>query len=92
VLGCAIAQGVREIWQRLAADHAARPILGRLVGQGPAGLLAEARELGFAPRAGYADKCQLCWDLRRWFVRHGRHGEELQPAWMYQDEARTGEP
>jgi len=85
VLGTVGPESVSEIWQRLDADHARRPIVGRLAAAGPVALLAGAVRGGFEPRPGYADKCHLCWDLRRWMVGRGLGGAELHPAWMYEE-------
>ena len=82
--GGALEPGVADIWRRLDADYADRPVVGTLVRHGPAGLLVEAEACGFVAREGYAGKCQLCWELRRWLIRRGRHGDELGPAWMYE--------
>ncbi|MEN6307445.1 MAG: hypothetical protein ABFD91_06780 [Anaerohalosphaeraceae bacterium] len=38
-----------------------------LLTEGPAGLLDEACSHGYSPRPGYASKCHLCTDLRRFF-------------------------
>ena len=82
--GAPVAGAGGQVWRRWAADHGRRAVVGVLAADGPAGLLAEAREGGFVPRAGYAGKCQLCWELRRWFVAGGQHADELAPAWMYE--------
>lgn len=74
---------VAEIWRRLDEDHAARAVLGPLAARGPVGLLARARAGGFVPAGGYASKCHLCWEIRRWFVQRGQHLDELAPPWMY---------
>lgn len=69
------------------ADRALRrPIVSRLALAGPFGLLDEAHRLGFRPpAAGYASKCHLCWELRRFFVRLGLHSDELGPRWLYDE-------
>jgi len=85
VLGTAGPVSVAEIWHRLDADHASRPIVGRLAAGGPVELLALAVRSGYQPRDGYADKCHLCWDIRRWMARRRLGGEELGPAWMYDE-------
>jgi len=81
-----VAEGdVAAAWQRLSADHAARPIVGVLAEKGPCGLSAPARDLGFTPRpGGYAGKCHLCWDIRRFLVRLGHARSELGPEWLYE--------
>ena len=84
VLGRAGPQSIAEIWQRLSIDHAVRPVVGTLARVGPVGLLPVARAAGYAPRPGYAGKCHLCWDLRRWLALEGRYGDELGPLSLYQ--------
>ena len=70
---------VGECWRRLDADHADRPILGVLAGQGPAGLLSEARATGFRQAPSYASKCHLCWSVRAHLLALGLHLDELGP-------------
>jgi hypothetical protein len=84
VLGLAGQESIAAIWHRLQADYADRPIVGTLVRQGPAGLLPWAEAAGFVPSGGYAGKCQLCWDIRRWLAAGGRHADELGPTELYQ--------
>lgn len=84
VLGQVGPESVAQIWQRLNADHAARPVLGTLARCGPVGLLAPAQAAGFAPQPGYAGKCHLCWDVRRWLALGGLYGDELGPLALYQ--------
>ena len=51
---------------------------------GPVGLLDAARDRGFVPRdEGYADKCQLCFHLRRHLHRAGAFVAALAPAAVY---------
>ena len=83
VLGTLADVGASELWRRLDEDHAARPVVGTLARQGPAGLLADAAGRGFAPKGAYAGKCHLCWDTRRWLAEQGLYPEELAPMWMY---------
>ena len=90
LLGRCGGQSVADEWRRLAADHASRAIVGPLARGGPAALLEAARAAGFQPRDGYAGKCHLCWDIRRFLAGKGLHGEEIGPAWMYQDEGACG--
>ncbi len=83
-LGTAGAESVRRLWDRLADDHAERPIVGRLARRGPVALLQEALQTGFQPAGGYARKCQLCWSLRGHLARRGLYGAELAPTWPYE--------
>jgi len=85
VLGHAGAESIGDIWQRLAEDHASRPVVGALAGRGPAGLVERARKSGFVPRRGYAGKCHLCWDVRRYLVDKAEFSAELGPAWLYRE-------
>ncbi len=70
-------------WQKLDSDHASRPIVGLLAQCGPVGLMDLARQSGFAPAAGYASKCHLCWSIRRHLSAGGLGGGELAPAEFY---------
>lgn len=84
VLGQASGGGeIAEIWRRLADGPGARPVAALLAAGGPAGLTRRAVKDGFAPQAGYASKCHLCWDVRRWLTERGMYKAELAPAWMY---------
>ena len=83
VLGSVSEGTVGDLWRRLEADRARRPVVGRLAAHGPVGLLAEAESLGFAPRAGYAGKCHLCWDIRSFLSSKDLYRDELGPVWMY---------
>jgi len=61
------------------------PTAALLAERGPAGLLAEARRLGFAPDPqGYADACHLCWSLRRFLVRRGAAPADVGPTELYE--------
>jgi hypothetical protein len=90
---------MKNIWRRLYEDFSVtalgapdgdsqRPIVSMLTLAGPCGLLDEARRLGFRPAVGYASKCHLCWELRRFFVRLGIHSDELGPRWLYDESPR----
>ena len=86
---------VGEIWRRLSerfadTDENLPPgasgggVLAVLARRGPAGLARLAAAQGYEPdRSGYAGKCHLCWDVRRWLLRRGLFREELGPAEMY---------
>ena len=92
---------VSRLWQSLTDDLQSRPILAALAQSGPVGLLERAKALGFAPRPGYAGKCHLCWDIRRFLAGRGRLEsshvgadlgmagvrDELGPGWLYEDAA-----
>ena len=57
------------------------PLLNALAESGPASLLPLAREHGFCPEAGYADKCTLCFEIRRHLV--DRMPAEFGPPHLY---------
>jgi hypothetical protein len=86
VLGLGTRESIPEIWRRLAADRAGRAVLHTLAEKGPVGLLPIARDSAFVPRAGYAGKCHLCWDIRKHLARSGLSRDELGPVWIYEDE------
>ncbi len=73
-----------ELWRRLDADWAERPLLSTLAIRGPVGLMDEATRHGYEPAARYASKCHLCWDVRRFLARRGLHAGELGPAELYE--------
>jgi hypothetical protein len=54
-------------------------------------LLPLAESAGFVPRAGYAGKCHLCWDIRRWLaLEKGLYTNELGPIELYQAAEQGG--
>jgi hypothetical protein len=78
--GCSIG----DVWQRLASDWRARPVLAALVAGGSFDLLAVARKLGYGERpAGYASKCHLCAHIRQFLFAHGVWPECIGPAACY---------
>ena len=84
VVGNALAESASEIWRALSGRWAESPIVGPLSRRGPVGLLDLGRQTGFAPRRqGYADKCQLCYDLRRHLQQLPEMAERLGPAEVY---------
>ena len=86
------ADDVGRTWQRLAAAFAGPmdeapeglEIVAMLSAGGPAALLEAAVERGFVPAAaGYAAKCHLCWQVRRWLFENGHYPGQLGPAAAY---------
>ena len=58
--------------------------LAMLATGGPAALLKAAVERGFVlAAAGYAAKCHLCWQVRRWLFEKGYYPGQLGPAAVY---------
>ena len=46
--------------------------------------MAEAERLGYVGRPeGYAGKCHLCWNVRRWLFENGYFHDRLGPATVY---------
>ena len=96
VLGRAAgAASIGRIWRSLAArfagdvDPAATgaplEVVATLARAGPVGLMPAARERGYSPRPqGYAGKCHLCWDIRRWLFENEYFRDQLGPACVYQ--------
>ncbi len=85
-------ESVGRIWRALAARFAdsndshprGADVLGLLATGGPTALARTAAELGYRTRAeGYAAKCHLCWDVRRWLFERGTFKGQLGPAAAY---------
>ncbi|MCD6364394.1 MAG: 4Fe-4S cluster-binding domain-containing protein, partial [Planctomycetes bacterium] len=68
-LGSAADQGIADIRQNLIERHGEIPLLAALTEHGPTALLDMSETAGFVPRAAYASKCHLCWDIRTHLVR-----------------------
>ena len=67
-------------------DLREHPVVETLVERGPVPLLEEAMENGFSPdEKGYATKCHLCFEARRFFWAQGLHSDEVAPAELYVD-------
>ncbi len=97
VLGRAREAGsIGLIWRALDAafDSGSEPgrtaaerfeLLALLVHGGPVALLERACRLGYVPRpGGYAAKCHLCWDVRRWLHRNRYFPGQMGPAVVYE--------
>jgi hypothetical protein len=73
---------------RIAADFDLRehPLLRTLVERGPVPLMQEVIARGCEPLAGgYASKCHVCFEARRFFFEHGLHPAEVGPEEIYTD-------
>jgi MoaA/NifB/PqqE/SkfB family radical SAM enzyme len=76
--------GIAEAWETLNAEYAQRVVVGVLAEKGPVGLVERAMAGGFVPdQRGYAGKCHLCWEVRRFLASGGANLDELGPVWMY---------
>ena len=59
-------------------------LVSLLAQSGPAALMNLAGEMGYRPRGeGYAARCHLCWDVRRWLFENGSFRDQLGPAVVY---------
>jgi len=76
-------ESVGAIWRALARDHARLDVIGPLVRTGPVALMAEAERCGYRARDGYAGKCHLCYDVRRYLFGHGHYRDRLGPGVVY---------
>ncbi len=81
---------VSALWRFAQVHWQKHPVIGRVVEGGSYRLYEYAREQGFAPRAGgYANKCHLCHDVRRWLYLQGHWGAALGPGEVYAEEAAS---
>jgi MoaA/NifB/PqqE/SkfB family radical SAM enzyme len=84
VLGNAAEQPLFELWEAFECDE--HPVVRTLAEHGPVRLLEEAVEHGFvAADEGYATKCHLCFELRRFYWEQGLHRDEVGPGEIYSD-------
>jgi len=87
---------VSEIWQGLSVRFAdiqrncdafgsgQTDVIGLLAQRGPTALMKCAERWGYGRRAGgYASKCHLCWDVRRWLFENGYFLDQLGPSVIY---------
>lgn len=82
---------IHTLWRYAAAWWPKHPIIGRVVEGGSYRLYEFARDQGFVARSGgYANKCHLCHDVRRWLYHHGFFASTLGPEEVY-DEVPKGE-
>ncbi len=72
---------LEKIWEEFDPEGA--EVIERLFTTGPAGLLDEAKELGYQEKESYASKCHLCWDPRQFLFEKGRHEGIIGPAECY---------
>jgi len=74
-------KSLEEIWQNFSPDN--DKVIGTFFNFGPAGLLEEAEGLGYKRKNLYADKCHLCFCLRKFFFDNGLHESNIGPADCY---------
>lgn len=69
------------IWRKF--DYRTHPIFSRLAKEGPVGLLGLAEPLGYRHPDGYASKCHMCYEIRRFLYESGQYLEFLGPGVCY---------
>lgn len=75
---------VAGVWHTLAATWRQHPVVAPLATGGPGELLRRVVPLGYRERPdGYAGKCHLCADIRRWLVERGFWREWVGPPACY---------
>lgn len=74
-------------------DLSEHPLLRTLVETGPVALMQEAIARGCEPAAGgYASKCHVCFEARRFFHERGLYPAEVGPEEIYTDPPDAGRP
>jgi len=83
-------QGVGRLWRRLSEAFAdghseahGLEVVSMLASGGPVKLLTDAVSKGYKAAEGYADKCQLCWSVRKWLFDNGYYPGKLGPKVVY---------
>ena len=84
VLGNALRESPERLWPRLEQTWDQHPIVSAVVAGGSYELMRRAMALGYQPRPeGYAGKCHLCHDVRRFLFERGAYPEAVGPAECY---------
>jgi len=73
--------GLDKLWQGF--DYREHPIISVLVEQGPVGLIKSAIEVGYQPKRGYAGKCHLCYEIRRFLFEKKCYNGFIGPSVCY---------
>lgn len=76
-------QSLRNLWCRFDPD--AHPVFAVLAQSGPLGLLQKAEKHGYRPLTGYADKCHLCYHVRKFLRNIEPFSHYLGPSVCYGD-------
>ncbi len=75
---------VEDVWRTLAVTWRQHPAVAPLATGGPCELLRRVVSLGYRQRPeGYAGKCHLCADIRRWLAKRGLWRECVGPPACY---------
>jgi len=73
-----------DLWDRLI--NTPDRILQALIAEGPYGLLPIAGHLGYQPaEAGFANKCHLCTEARRFLFSSGKFSATIGPEQCYHE-------
>ena len=70
-----------NLWRNI--DYRKHPILSILIEYGPFGLLEPAQNLGYRTLSGYADKCHMCYHIRKYLFERNAFETFLGPARCY---------
>jgi len=70
-----------ELWPKF--DYREHPIISILAQKGPYGLAELAQKAGYQVLTGYADKCHLCYEVRKFLHQRGKYRAFLGPAVCY---------
>ncbi|MBN2447483.1 MAG: hypothetical protein JXO22_12195 [Phycisphaerae bacterium] len=86
ILGNAATRDVAQVWHDLAALWQEHPVVSAVVAGGSHALMRAATPHGYQPRTeGYAGKCHLCHDVRRFLAARGIWPEHIGPRECYGD-------
>ncbi len=80
-VGTARHESLDKLWQGF--DYREHPIVAILVEGGPGGLITPAERLGYQRKKGYASKCHLCYEIRRFLYQSGKYGGYIGPSVCY---------
>lgn len=84
IIGNALRETPEELWTRMTRDWRNHPILSATVAGGSFELMRRAMRLGYRPLPdGYAGKCHLCHDVRRFLFEQGLCPEGVGPEECY---------
>lgn len=81
IVGNIARQSLAEIWRNWQPGN--DKIIETLFNSGPAGLLDEAKKIGYEPMKLYAGKCHLCTSIRQFFFDKGLYKTVVSPAECY---------
>lgn len=84
---------IEDLWRYASQNWRQHPIIGRVVEGGSYSLYLYAKSSGYQPRpGGYANKCHLCHDVRRWLYENGHFGNTLGPGEVYAEQSSPPRP